>query len=361
MKILHIASIGNNPFEGVSVVVPQYVRSQIEQGNTVGLINVSGTIINDMNAQILLDEEFSMEALPEHISDPDIAVFHECYRPEYLKISRTLRAAGIPYVIVPHGSLGKEAQQKKALKKKIGNILFFNRFIQGAAALQMLSQKEYDNTFFGRKKIIATNGVILPGIKKESFSKDGLDFFYFFCLDAYHKGLDILVDALSRIKRQFVENNCRLSIYGPDHQGRFENLSNLVINHDLSDVIELHHEISGQEKIERLLKADVFIQSSRFEGMPLGVLEALSYGVPCVVTRGTNIGEEIESYKAGWMSETDPACLAEVILKVISEKRCLKEFGQNGVSLVKDRYAWGVITKNTVDQYRELVRKCSKN
>ena len=356
MKILHIASISNNPFEGVSVVVPQYIRSQTEQGNVVGLINVSGVRINDLDVQIPMGQEFSLDALPEQLSDPDIAVFHECYRPEYLKISKRLRAAGIPYVIVPHGSLGRQAQQKKALKKKIGNILFFDRFINGAAALQMLSGMEYDSTAFGKKKIIATNGVALPGRRKDYFSEDGLDFCYIGRLDAFHKGLDILVDALSRIRSQFAGSKCRLSIYGPDHQGRFEHLCGLISDAGLGDVISLEHEISGQAKEDRLLAADIFIQTSRFEGMPLGVLEALSYGIPCLVTRGTNIGEEIEAHEAGWMSETDPESLAEVILKAISEKDRLKEYGQNGISLVKDKYAWDVITRDTVAQYMELIR-----
>jgi glycosyltransferase involved in cell wall biosynthesis len=41
----------------------------------------------------------------------------------------------------------------------------------------------------------------------------------------------------------------------------------------------------GREEIQALLQqASVFVQTSRWEGMPLSVLQALSAGVPCVVT-----------------------------------------------------------------------------
>lgn len=41
----------------------------------------------------------------------------------------------------------------------------------------------------------------------------------------------------------------------------------------------------GREEIQRLLgEASVYVQTSRWEGMPLSVLQALAAGVPCVVT-----------------------------------------------------------------------------
>lgn len=48
-----------------------------------------------------------------------------------------------------------------------------------------------------------------------------------------------------------------------------------------------------------LLQTDLFIQTSRHEGMPMGLLEALSIGVPCLVTVGTSLGHIIKIQR--WM------------------------------------------------------------
>ena len=50
----------------------------------------------------------------------------------------------------------------------------------------------------------------------------------------------------------------------------------------MGEVVKLNREIDEEEKRQILLDTDVFIQTSRFEGMPMGILEALSYGLPCL-------------------------------------------------------------------------------
>lgn len=48
----------------------------------------------------------------------------------------------------------------------------------------------------------------------------------------------------------------------------------------LGDMVKVSNPISGQEKVDVLLKSDVFIQTSRYEGIPMGILRALFYVIP---------------------------------------------------------------------------------
>ncbi|CYU15189.1 glycosyltransferase family 4 protein [Streptococcus suis] len=353
--ILHIAAITNDLFSGVNVVVPQHIQFQSHYAE-VGLLNILDVNIPSIETQFQMSRSFALEDLSEPFNHPDIVVFHEIYRSDYLKISKELIRNKVPYIIFPHGSLTKKAQQKKWFKKKIANILLFNRFINGASATQFLSEKEKSETSMGSKnKFIITNGMNIPDKMKVhdklTFSS-GIIMSYIGRLDAYHKGLDLMIEAI-KIKAFFLRsNNVKVNIYGPDYRNRAKNLIKLVEEAGVTDIIELHDAVSGIDKENVLLESDIFVQTSRFEGMPMGILEALSYGLPCLVTEGTTIGEKIINSNAGWMAKNTSVDIAEVFEQAINERSLYQEKGKKARSLIKNSFNWDKIAKDTINCYK---------
>lgn len=356
MVILHIGHITNNPYNGVCVVVPQYLREQEKLGHKVGFYNTVAEKINDVTCQLTRMERFDLRNLPVPFSHPDIAVFQECYSTDYLLISRQLNLHGVPYVIIPHGELGKEAQRKKWLKKKMANFLLFNRFISGAVAIQCLSQREMESTHFGKLKFIGTNGISIPDEKKNEFHTDGVSFLYIGRLDAYHKGLDILMEAVQICGDTMRNTHSTLDIYGPDFNGRYDNLVRMVKEWKVGDIVTLHNAIAGEEKRSVLLGADIFIQTSRFEGMPMGILEAASYGLPCLITEGTTLGNTVEKCNAGWVAATTAESIAKQMEIAIRNRERWCEISENARKMVEKYYAWGRVSEETVVRYNEMVK-----
>lgn len=353
MNILHIAYLDDSKYSGVCVVVPNHVANQNKYANTA-LINVTNCQIKGNFIQFPYTSNFDVDELPKPYNNPDIVVFHEVYRIQYLSIYRMLMKKKIPYVIVPHGELSFGAQKKKWVKKKLANFLLFNKFIKNASAIQVLSSLESDSTHYNVKKIICTNGISRLNYSKR-FSTNGILMVYIGRIDIYHKGIDLLLNAVKNEDSFLKKNNCHIEMYGPCSNRVKKKILYFIKKNNLENLVKLYDAIYSENKINKLLNADVFIQTSRFEGMPMGVLEAMSLGLPCLVSKGTTLGEFVQRYNAGVSCDTNVKSIQDALKAIISNKDKFYEYSANSIRLVKSEFDWDVVAKKTVEKYKTLL------
>lgn len=114
--------------------------------------------------------------------------------------------------------------------------------------------------------------------------------------------------------------------------------------------------LQGEEKIQALVKADLFVLASYSEGMPCSVLEAMAVGLPVVTT---NVGGIKDFFEEGQMGLTvrsaDPLHLQQQFEKLISDPSWIEKIGKYNRSYAKEEFAAVKIAKNLEKIYEEVL------
>lgn len=362
MIILHLSPINMKTTNGFRFSVPGLVSAQSEiQGIKVALANV-GNRSNLVHSEI---QNFKFDFF-EYIEDigemkppynkPDIVIFHGIYHLKYLKIYKQLLKNKIPYVLVPRVSLTEGAQKQKRIKKIIGNILLFNKFINNCNKIHFLTKNEMESSKnYNKEYFIIGNGINIPNIQKTRINKY-LRITYMGRYDINHKGLDLLIESIAKIKEELKMNNIVLNFYGSDFRKGKKYLEKKIKFYGIQNIVKINDAVFGDKKIEILLNTDIFIATSRFEGHPMAVIEAMSYGIPCILTKGTNMVDKLVEYDAGWEADLSIYSIADTIIEAINSKDKLLIKGSNARKLVVENYDWKIIALKTIEQYRKIIK-----
>lgn len=356
MTILHFACVRNCQHSGICLAVPQHVVAQGKIEN-VGFVNLNKEAkYDEIENQLEYDFKKGISGLPSPFCDPDIVIFHGLYIPQFIKIYKELLKKKIPYIIIPHGSMTKMAQRKKILKKQIGNLLMFNAFVKKASGIQYLSQGEKELSVFKGVSFISPNGVFIPEKSKKEFRDNETKIVYIGRMDINCKGIDLMLNAVNNLSEFLREKKVKFFLYGPDENQSYSIIQNYIENNALTDLVALRDGVYKEEKEKVLLDADMFIQTSRYEGMPLGVVEALSYGLPCIVTNETNFGEYIDKNNCGWSCEANEESIIATIKTAVNEMQLCKDKSINArKSIIRD-YSWEKVSFDAIKSYCSILK-----
>lgn len=102
--------------------------------------------------------------------------------------------------------------------------------------------------------------------------------------------------------------------------------------------------------------SDLFVLPSRFEGLPLALLEAMQAGLPAVATLAPGTAEIFEHDQAAEVVPVDDApALARAILRVLRDRDLADELIDRGQRLVRRRFSARRMGEETLTLYRRLL------
>ncbi len=125
---------------------------------------------------------------------------------------------------------------------------------------------------------------------------------------------------------------------------------------ELAETLDVNARFYGRVSDERLAElystADVFCLPSTGEGLPLSMLEAMSAGLPVIVSDVGDNREIVEESEAGWTVAKDGTDIFHTLQTI----ERFEEKGQNAREYAEERLGWDSIVK----QYEEVYRRATR-
>ncbi len=203
---------------------------------------------------------------------------------------------------------------------------------------------------YRRKTVYIPNGVCRPQKRNADIITDeyrlvGGDYILFLGRLVPEKGIDRLIEAYKKVNTD----------------------KKLVIAGGASDTDEYAHklkEIAGEDsrvvfagfvsgrKLEELLScAYVYCLPSELEGMPLSLLEAMSYGCCCLTSDIPQCTEVVED-KAAVYKRSEPDALRDALQRLCDNHEEVEMYKAQAADFICGKYNWDDVVRRTLELYK---------
>lgn len=254
------------------------------------------------------------EALERGAKGFDILHIHGMWLYPHFIAAKVASSQGVPYIISPHGMVEEDALARKGLKKKIyWRLLEKNSFLRSSAihAITENEKLQISKLVPNKPCFVLPNGIETLGANPKSFFPDPPVILFVGRLHPI-KALDRLIEALMDIPA------ASLIVAGDGDAGYKKEILALVDRLGLADRVEFLGFVDKGAKIQLYAKSSLLAVPSHSEVLSLVALEAISYGLPVLISRACHFDEIGESGAGIVIDDNEPSSIASGIRRMLS-------------------------------------------
>ena len=173
------------------------------------------------------------------------------------------------------------------------------------------------------------------------------------CTRGFHSYycVDIVVRAFAEVKKQYPE--AQLDLVG---KGELEGQIRQLVRDLHLEGVNFAGVVTRQEIGGYYDRADIFINASRLDNMPVSVMEAFAAGTPVVTTSPECMPYLVEHESTGLLSPVgDSAALAGNVIRVLQHPELATRLARNA-HLASEAYRWEEVRKGWLGVYGKLLR-----
>lgn len=384
MKILTFLTNIDQTKGGPSRSVPMFVRGLALEGIDVTLMVIKS---NDMNLHALDGTNAKVHLLPSNYKKKDLECFlkkenfdlihGQCiWEPLFHQMRILADKYNIPFILTPRGTLEPWSLQQSKWKKKIARWLYQDYDLKRCACIYATAEMEachIRDLGFKNPICIIPNGIETAGYPCRtdmSIVKKQILF-----LSRVHpkKGIEVLIDAFSRVHQEFP--HWKVVVVGNGEDSYRQALKNKVLNLELSSCVEILSPVFGESKMKLYQESSVFCLPSYSENFGMVIAEAMSCGVPAITTNGTpwqllngevsTMGASLDmlgnNKRTGWCIDLSVDNLEKALREAMMMPSAeLYEMGQRGSKLVNANFNYRMVARMNLALYDWIINKAKK-
>lgn len=350
MRKMKVLMLGNDPSVkgGITSVISQLLdHNWSQEGIDMQFIptyieaNTISKILFFLKAYRKIRQEFKR-------NKPDIVHIHMSYKGSFTRkfaIHKLCTNYGIPDVIHLHGSEFKKWYDESDMKKKEQ----IRRLMRESSALVVLGEqwnrivKEIEpNT----NTIVVSNTVHIP--QEVTSWKQPFQVLFLGVL-IQRKGVEDLLKVIKLLKDSVDISHVHVVIAGSGEEE--EKLKQQCESLKIDNLVEFVGWTTGQKK-ERLLKeSQMLVLPSYNEGLPIAILEAISYGLPVVATDVGDIPSAVRNSINGFVFKPgDIGAFAEYLKEIIADRKLYENMSLNSRIIAENEFS--------DEKYFQKIKEC---
>ncbi|SRR5579871_450522 len=168
------------------------------------------------------------------------------------------------------------------------------------------------------------------------------------------KGTDVMIRTVAIVREKF-PNVLFLVVGGVHERAFFAEVQKLITDLGVTDNVRF---LGRRLDVPSILKiCDIFYQSSRSEGLPNAILEAMASGLPCVATDVGGTNEIIWNDQNGFLVASEqPELAAKAIIGLLGDQNRARIVGAAARRTIEQRFSAQAMVNRMVDHYDSLLR-----
>ncbi|MGG0300386.1 glycosyltransferase family 4 protein [Bacillus albus] len=282
----------------------------------------------------------------------DVAHIHMSYRGSFIrkrKIINLLNQKNIPIILHMHGSQFKDFYNESSDKGKRQIVDTLNTVTIIIALGEQW--KEYYKSIC-ETEVVSLDNAVFP----KQVSDDPEERIYITTMGVLseRKGTYDLIEVGAKLKGK-IDSKYKFVLAG---DGEIEKAKQKINGLELDDLFILPGWISDDKKIEDIYrKSIIYTLPSYNEGMPMSILEAMSYGLPVISTNVGSIPSVVEKENGFITKPGDIDELTNKIIFLLNNSEISKSMSERNVEKINSNYNVYSSLDKVISLYERIMKK----